>query len=100
MTQESSKKDSGSIQSVERALSILFMLAEADVPMTVGQVAENLGVHSSTASRLLSTLAQQNVVVQNRSGQPLASHEAGARPRRRRSQASTERWRPEGASTT
>lgn len=71
MSQESSKKESGSIQSVERALSILFMLAEADAPMTVGQVAENLGVHSSTASRLLSTLAHQNVVVQNRSGYQL-----------------------------
>lgn len=71
MSQEGSKKDSGSIQSVERALNILFMLAEADSPLTVGQVAEKLGVHSSTASRLLSTLAQQNVVAQNRSGYQL-----------------------------
>jgi DNA-binding IclR family transcriptional regulator len=71
MSEKRSKQDSGSIQSVERALSILFMLAEADSPLTVGQVAEKLGVHASTASRLLSTLAQQNVVIQNRSGYQL-----------------------------
>jgi DNA-binding IclR family transcriptional regulator len=71
MSEKPSKQDSGSIQSVERALNILFMLAEAESPLTVGQVADKLGVHSSTASRLLSTLAQQNVVVQNRSGYQL-----------------------------
>ncbi len=71
MVKKNSKQESGSIQSVERALSILFMLAEAESPLTVGQVAEKLDVHNSTASRLLSTLAQQNVVVQNRSGYQL-----------------------------
>lgn len=51
------------IKSVERALSILFLLADSETTLSVGQIADRLGVHISTASRLLSTLAQQNVVM-------------------------------------
>lgn len=68
MTSQRPPAESASIQSVERALDILFLLADAKSPLTVGQIAEQLGVHNSTASRLLSTLAQQNVVVQSRDG--------------------------------
>lgn len=68
MAQKRQLKGSGSIQSVERALDILFLLADAKTSMTVGEIAERLGVHNSTASRLLSTLAKQNVVVQSRDG--------------------------------
>lgn len=68
MTSQRLPAESASIQSVERALDILFLLADAKSPLTVGQIAEQLGVHNSTASRLLSTLAQQNVVVQSRDG--------------------------------
>jgi DNA-binding IclR family transcriptional regulator len=60
--------DTAAIQSVERALDILFFLAEARRPVTVSEIAEVLEVHVSTASRLLSTLAQKRVVVQSRDG--------------------------------
>jgi DNA-binding IclR family transcriptional regulator len=62
------ESSNNSIQSVDRALTILFMLADADTALTVGQIGERLGVHTSTASRLLSTLADQNVVVWDRNG--------------------------------
>ncbi len=61
-------KDSSSIQSVERALDILFLLADAKAPVTVSEIAAQLGVHNSTASRLLATLHRQNLVVQSREG--------------------------------
>jgi DNA-binding IclR family transcriptional regulator len=60
--------DSASIQSVERALDILFLLAEGNGVMTVSEIAARLDVHVSTASRLLSTLASQNVVAQRQDG--------------------------------
>jgi DNA-binding IclR family transcriptional regulator len=47
-------------QTVERALSILEFLA--DEPKGLGQVAEHLGVHKSTASRLLQTVEAQGFV--------------------------------------
>ena len=68
MTRKRQPKQSSSIQSVERALDILFLLADAITPLTVAQIAERLNVHNSTASRLLSTLAKQNVVIQSRDG--------------------------------
>lgn len=65
MPRKRSTPEATSIQSVERALKILFLLADAETPLTVGQIAEQLDVHSSTASRLLGTLAQQHVVAHN-----------------------------------
>lgn len=62
------EKETASIQSVERAVEILFLLADAQTILSVSEIAERLGVHVSTASRLLSTLAKQNVVVQTRDG--------------------------------
>jgi DNA-binding IclR family transcriptional regulator len=47
-------------QTVERALSILEFLA--DEPRNLTQVAEHLGVHKSTASRLLQTVEAQGFV--------------------------------------
>ncbi len=61
-------KEPGSIQSVERAIAILFLLADANEPLSVSEIADSLGVHNSTASRLLSTLHQQNLVAQSREG--------------------------------
>ncbi len=60
--------DAASIQSVERAINILFLLAEGHGVLTVSEIATRLDVHVSTASRLLSTLASQNVVAQSRDG--------------------------------
>ncbi|CAM5543795.1 IclR family transcriptional regulator [Streptomyces griseorubiginosus] len=47
-------------QTVDRALSILPLLAEG--PADLGQVAERLGVHKSTALRLLRTLHEHGMV--------------------------------------
>jgi DNA-binding IclR family transcriptional regulator len=68
-TQRDGKEsDSAAIQSVERALDILFLLADARRAVTVSEIAEMLDVHVSTASRLLSTLARKRVVTQSRDG--------------------------------
>lgn len=54
----------GGVQSVDRAITILELLArEGDV--SVSGVAAELGVHKSTASRLLSALESREVVRQN-----------------------------------
>ncbi|PWS52162.1 IclR family transcriptional regulator, partial [Streptomyces sp. FT05W] len=47
-------------QTVDRALSILPLLAQG--PADLGQVAERLGVHKSTALRLLRTLHEHGLV--------------------------------------
>ena len=47
-------------QTVERALSILHLLAEG--PADLGKVADRLGVHKSTALRLLRTLHEHGLV--------------------------------------
>ncbi|MEV6792408.1 IclR family transcriptional regulator [Streptomyces sp. NPDC051320] len=47
-------------QTVDRALSILPLLAQG--PADLGQVAERLGVHKSTALRLLRTLLEHGLV--------------------------------------
>ena len=57
---------SGSVQSVDRAIAILELLAD-EGEMQVSEVAEALSIHKSTASRLLSTLERRGLV-----DQPLA----------------------------
>jgi DNA-binding IclR family transcriptional regulator len=47
-------------QTLERGLSILELLA--DTPRGLGEVAEHLGVHKSTASRLIQSLERQGLV--------------------------------------
>ncbi|MDT9684728.1 IclR family transcriptional regulator [Streptomyces sp. TRM76323] len=51
-------------QTVDRALSILPLLAQG--PADLGQVAERLGVHKSTALRLLRTLHEHGLVHRQR----------------------------------
>lgn len=46
----------GTLRSVRHALAVLAILAEADEPVRVTEVAERLGVAPSTAHRLLATL--------------------------------------------
>lgn len=60
-------------QTVDRALSILPLLAEG--PASLQQVADRLGVHKSTALRLLRTLHQHGVVHR----QPDQRYRLGAR---------------------
>lgn len=54
----------GGVQSVDRAITVLELLGHLGSASVV-QVAQQLGVHKSTASRLLSALETRGMVVQN-----------------------------------
>src|SRR5580658_1492806 len=58
------REDSGPIQSVDRAAAILEILAR-DGDAGVTEVARELGVHKSTASRLLAALDRRDLVAQD-----------------------------------
>jgi len=54
---------SGAVQSVDRALTILMLLAERG-EMGVTEISQGLGVHKSTAFRLVATLERHDIVSQ------------------------------------
>jgi DNA-binding IclR family transcriptional regulator len=58
------REDAGPVQSVDRAVAILEILAR-DGEAGVTQVARELGVHKSTASRLLAALDRRELVSQD-----------------------------------
>jgi DNA-binding IclR family transcriptional regulator len=60
----SNKEDAGPVQSVDRAVAILEILAR-DGEAGVTEVARELGVHKSTASRLLAALDRRELVAQD-----------------------------------
>lgn len=55
----------GQLQSVDRVVTVLKLLADLG-SASVGRLADELGVHKSTASRLLSALEVGDLVFQNR----------------------------------
>src|SRR5256885_14711210 len=55
----------GQIQSLDRGLRILDLLAVRGPELGVTDLALRLGVHKSTASRLLATLREHDLVGQN-----------------------------------
>jgi DNA-binding IclR family transcriptional regulator len=55
----------GQIQSLDRGLRILDLLAVRGPELGVTELAQRLGVHKSTASRLLATLREHDLVDQN-----------------------------------
>src|SRR5271154_4189642 len=59
-----SNNDPGPVQSVDRAVAILEILAR-DGEAGVTEVARELGVHKSTASRLLNALNRRELVAQD-----------------------------------
>lgn len=63
----SSKMTSQSVQSVDRAVAALDILAELGEAGTV-EIADRLGVHKSSATRLLTTLADHGLVDRDRVG--------------------------------
>ncbi len=63
MSQTHKAIENPAVQSVDRALTILEVLAERGWS-SVSEVAEHLEIHKSTASRLLATLAQRGFVEQ------------------------------------
>ena len=60
------RDEAGPVQSVDRAVAILEILAR-DGEAGVTEVARELGVHKSTASRLLAALDRQELVAQDAS---------------------------------
>lgn len=54
------------IQSVERALDIMEILAKSEQPMRSGEIARALGVSPATASNLIRTLYKRNYLEQNK----------------------------------
>lgn len=64
------KKDNGdeearTVQAVERALTLIEILAEQEVPMSLGDLAEKADLKPSTAHRLLATLMARGFVDQD-----------------------------------
>lgn len=60
---EREQKSAGAVQSVDRALTILGLLAERG-ELGVSEIAHGLGVHKSTAFRLVATLERHDIVSQ------------------------------------
>ena len=56
-----SMKNNSSVQSLDRGLKVLELLAEND-KMTASAIAEKLGLHQSSASRLLNSLVTAGLV--------------------------------------
>lgn len=54
-------KNNSSVQSLDRGMKVLELLAENDT-MTASAIAEKLGLHQSSASRLLNSLANAGLV--------------------------------------
>lgn len=58
----------GTVQSVDRALCLLELIAQPGAGRGVTQLAAELGIHKSTASRLLATLEAHDLVKADREG--------------------------------
>jgi len=57
--------DANAVRSVDRAASLLIALGEWDGEAGVTELARSLGLHKSTASRLLATLQKRGLVQQD-----------------------------------
>ena len=57
--------DANSVRSVDRAAALLIALSNWDGAVGVTEVARSLGLHKSTASRLLATLQRRGLVEQD-----------------------------------
>jgi len=57
--------DRNSVRSVDRAVSLLLALGNVDSGVGVTEIARSLGLHKSTASRLLATLQKRGLVDQD-----------------------------------
>ncbi|MEM8729560.1 MAG: IclR family transcriptional regulator [Pseudomonadota bacterium] len=62
------KADKGGIQVISRAASILRVLKEAQTGMSLGQIAERVGLPRSTVQRITSALAEENFVSSDSGG--------------------------------
>ena len=65
LSQKTKTIQPATIQSVQRAAAILQSFTKIDAELSVTTLSEQLGLHKSTVSRLLSTLQQEDLVEQN-----------------------------------
>ena len=61
---------SAGIQALDRGLAILDVIADADRALTVGEIAERLGLTTPTVSRLAATLRNRGLLAQEGRGGP------------------------------
>lgn len=66
--QASAQGGTAGSQTLARGLRALDLLAEADSPLSIAELAQRLGVHRSNAYRLLRTLEEQRYVVRDAAG--------------------------------
>lgn len=60
--------NSQSVQSIERALDIIEVLAEENEGLGVTEIANRIGLHKSTAHRIITTLANRGYLKKNENG--------------------------------
>ena len=53
------------VRSVERAISILFLVAQSDAPLGLSEISRSIGLDKATSLRLLSTLGNAKLVQQD-----------------------------------
>ena len=53
------------VRSVERAISILFLVAQSDTPLGLSEISRSIGLDKATSLRLLSTLGNAKLVQQD-----------------------------------
>lgn len=63
------EKTTAGSQTLARGLAALALIGESDVPITVRELAEHLGIHRSMAYRLVATLEQSGFVVRAGGGE-------------------------------
>ncbi|MDP2579938.1 IclR family transcriptional regulator [Shimia thalassica] len=68
MSENNSKSDRSGIQVISRAASILRVLKEAQSGMSLGKIAEQVGLPRSTVQRITSALAEENFVISDAQG--------------------------------
>lgn len=68
MSEKISKSDRSGIQVISRAASILRVLKEAQSGMSLGKIAEQVGLPRSTVQRITSALAEENLVISDVQG--------------------------------
>ncbi|WP_170332033.1 IclR family transcriptional regulator [Ruegeria arenilitoris] len=64
----SDKNDKGGIQVISRAASILRVLKESQSGMSLGKIAERVGLPRSTVQRITSALAEEKFVIADANG--------------------------------
>ncbi|WP_083955912.1 IclR family transcriptional regulator [Tersicoccus phoenicis] len=71
-TRSSTRAGSSHAQTLSRGVRMLEVLADAEAPLSIGEIAAALGVHRSIAYRILRTLEEHALVVRDDAGKVLS----------------------------